>query len=78
MPQAVRTPSGMRATILELILVTLSVIHRRMVPMKVIHTTVVFQVWGFLFSGISSTSFWVLKGKNSCRITQASRIMITT
>ena len=77
-PQAVRTPRGMRATIFELILVILSVIQRRIVPMKVTQTTVDFQFFSFLFEGISSTSFLDLKGKNHWRSNHAIRIIMTT
>ena len=77
-PVAVNTPSGIRATILELIWVICSVAHRRMVPTKVIHTTYSFQSFLRLLSGISSTSFLVLNGKNTRRSTQAIRIMIST
>ena len=78
MPVAVSTPSGMSATTLELILVHCSVAHSRMVPRKVIHTTVVRQSFLRLFSGISSTIFSDLNGKRSCRTTQATTIMIST
>ena len=52
MPVQVRTASGMRATMLELMPVSCSVAHRRMVPAKVIHTTVVFQSFLRLLSGM--------------------------
>ena len=63
---------------LELIWVSCSVAHRRIVPMKVIQTTYSFQSFFLLLSGISSTSFFVLNGKKTRRMTQARRIMMIT
>ena len=72
------TPSGMRATMLELIWVICSVAQRRIVPMKVIQTTYSFQSFFCLLSVISRTSFLVLKGKKKRRSTHAMRIMMST
>ena len=46
--------------------------------MKVTQTTVVFQSFSRLFSGISRTIFSDLNGKNSWSTTQAITIMIST
>ena len=46
--------------------------------MKVTQTTYSFQSFFLLLSGISSTSFFVLNGKKTRRMTQARRIMMIT
>ena len=78
MPEQVSTANGINATTFELMPVSFSVAHNKMVPMKVHQTTYVFQSVLRSLALMSSTTSFDLNGNRTCRMNHANRIIIIT